>query len=103
MNVSGIYALTTSNLLTTENLFATDVLYIELKEHVINSSNEEYLYDGENIVVYPGSKITLIPKVINVGADCYIRAKLGFQADNDIFTDYDDYIYDFSENWKKHR
>lgn len=102
MCISGIYALTNNVIVSSEHILTTSAVNIELKEYLIDSSKNEKQFNGENIVIFPGSSIPLVPKVINLGANCYIRAKLNIEIDNDIINNIDDSILGISDKWKKY-
>lgn len=102
MTISGIYAISTNTIFTSENIFSTDSVNIDLIEYMKKNDNSEVLYDGKKRIVFPGNNVSLIPKVINLGANCYIRAKVTFEADKDVFEDNNNYIFDISDKWKKY-
>ena len=102
MLVSGIYALTNNVIVTSGNILTTNSVDIDLKEYLVDESQSENLYDGENITVYPGSKISIVPKITNRGSNCYVRAKLDFEIDNNKIESSNNYIFDVSEKWKKY-
>ena len=101
--LSGIYALTNNIIVTSGNVLTTDSVDIDLKEYLVDTSHNENLYNGENITVYPGSEISIIPKIINLGSRCYVRAKFDFKVDKDLIEDSNNHIFDISNNWEKIR
>ncbi len=94
MTISGIFAITSS----TNGGFTTSKVDIEIKEFTINSDNEEVLYSLENNHIALGEEISLIPKIYNLGADAYIRAKLVLE---DSSTDISSWITGISSDWEK--
>ena len=103
MTISGIYAISSNIIFTSENMFSTDSINIDLIEYMKTNDNSENLYDNKKRIVFPGNNVSLIPKVINLGANCYIRAKVTFEADKDILNNESNYIFDISSKWKKIR
>ena len=102
MLISGIYALTNNVIVTAGNVLTTNYVDIDLKEYFMDLSQKERLYNNENITVYPGSKISIIPKIINLGSNCYVRAKLEFKIDNEIIENSNNSIFDILDGWEKH-
>ena len=81
MCISGIYSLSNEVINSTESTISTGAVDIELKEY--NGSNEPFSEDGK--VVVPGEDISLIPRVNNLGIECYLRAKITYTIDNETF------------------
>lgn len=102
MLISGIYALTNNIIVTSGNILTTSSVDIDLKEYLLDISQKETLYDGKNIIVYPGSNVSIIPKIINKGSNCYVRAKLEFKIDNNIIENSNNSIFDILDCWEKH-
>ena len=101
MMISGIYALTTQ---TTQTGLATGNIDIDLETYELSKENQEILYGTESTVYMPGEDVSLIPKIQNLGDDCYIRVKIEYITDEINFEDYninmpttfelyDDYYY----------
>ena len=101
MFISGIYSLG-NELNITENGLSTGSVDIEIKEY----NNDAQPFDEDGSMVMPGSEIILIPRINNLGMDCYLRAKIEYTINNEEFpiTDYiegnylswtkkDDYYY----------
>lgn len=103
MTISGIYALTNNIIVTSGNILTTDSVNIDLKEYLVDTSQKENLYNGENITVYPGSEISIIPKITNLGSRCYVRAKFDFKVDEELIEDSNNHIFDIPNNWEKIR
>ena len=72
MSISGIYALTNEVINSTESTVSTSYVDIEIKEY--NGNNTEFTEDGKHVM--PGEDISLVPRINNLGIDCYIRAKI---------------------------
>jgi hypothetical protein len=95
MCISGIYSLETD--LKEENTtISTSAVEIDLKEYDIN--NNEFTDNGK--VVMPGEEIAFIPKVNNLGVDCYLRAKITYTIDNNSYNELD-YIDGNYKSWDK--
>ena len=69
MLVSGIYSLN-KEINTTEVGISTGAVDIEIKEY-----DNTKPFDEDGKYVMPGDEIVLIPRVNNLGVDCYLRAK----------------------------
>lgn len=93
MSISGVYALTTQN---TSGVLSTGFVDVKLQTYELNSENEEVEF-SENKKLLPGENISFIPKVINLGANCYIRIKIDY---NNL--DFSEYVTGFSDNFEKH-
>ena len=96
MSISGIYALKTE---TTNGVFNTSVVDIEIETYKLDANNQESIYDEDNKKVMPGEVISLIPKVENLAEDCYVRIKVNYIDSN---TNFIDYVTGFSNNLEKH-
>ena len=94
MLISGIYSLN-KEINTTEVGISTGAVDIEIKEYDNTKPFEE---DG--IHVMPGDEIVLIPRVNNLGVDCYLRAKIDYIIDDDRFSEID-YIDGNYSSWTK--
>lgn len=80
MCISGIYSLSNEVISGTESTISTGAVDIELKEY---NSNNEIFNDFGNIM--PGEEIELIPRINNLGVDCYLRMKVSYTiGDKDI-------------------
>ena len=95
MCISGIYSLS-NEMKTTENTLSTSAVDIELKEY--NGSNEPFSEDGK--IVWPGDEIELVPRVNNLGIECYLRVKITYTIDNEKFNELD-YIDGNYSSWDK--
>ena len=80
----------------TESGLSTSAVDIEIKEY--NQNNEPFSEDGK--LVMPGDEIMLIPRINNLGIECYIRAKITYTIDNKNF-DVLSYIKGNYSSWKK--
>lgn len=88
-----VYAATSNN--ASKN-FETGVVDIELNEFH-KQGGTEAAWSG-TATVMPGEKVSLIPRIENKGADCYVRAKITFKDTNKI-TEKD--ITGFGKKWYK--
>ncbi len=95
MCISGIYALT-NDMQETENILSTSAVEIELKEY--SATNEPFSENG--IVVMPGDEIDLIPRVNNLGIECYLRVKITYTIDYRVFNELD-YVKGNYSSWQK--
>ena len=95
MCISGIYALS-KEVNKTETGISTSAVDIEIKEY--NQNNEPFDEDGK--MVSPGDEIILIPRVNNLGIDCYLRAKITYTINNESIN-IEDYIEGEYSNWNK--
>lgn len=101
MCISGIYAFTNISILSVNNEINTGVVKIELKQYSINSNGTETTYNEKAQTVLPGEVISLIPRVSNLGDDCYIRAKFSYIDANNVTISVDDNINMDDEKWIK--
>ena len=95
MFISGIYALQ-DEMSDVENGLSTSAVDIELKEY--NQNNESFQEDGKKVM--PGDEIGLIPRVNNLGIECYIRTKITYTINGDDFPIVD-YITGNYSSWTK--
>lgn len=95
MCISGIYSLT-DEMNKTESGLSTSAVDIEIKEY--NQNNEPFQDDGK--VVMPGDEIILIPRVNNLGIECYLRAKITYTIRDESFN-VEDYINGNYSSWTK--
>jgi len=95
MCISGIYSLS-DEMNNTESGVSTSAVDIEIKEY--NQDNELFSEDGK--IVMPGDEIILIPRINNLGIDCYLRAKITYTIDNEEF-DILNYINGNYSSWTK--
>jgi len=95
MCISGIYSLA-DEVNKTESGVSTSGVDIDIKEY--NQNNELFSEYGK--VVMPGDEIILIPRVSNLGVDCYIRAKFTYTINNENF-DVPSYIDGDYSSWTK--
>lgn len=58
----------------------TGVVDIDLSEYQVNEKGEEELWQ-DNPTVLPGMTISKIPRISNLGYDCYVRAKMDFDIE----------------------
>lgn len=96
MSISGIYALTTQE---TNGIISTDIVDIKIQNYKLEDNNEETEYGTEIKKVMPGEKISIIPKIFNLGMDCYLRIKVNY-IDSDI--DFINYVTGFSKDFTKY-
>ena len=80
MFISGIYALK-EEINKTESGLSTGAVDIELKEY--NKHNQPFDEDGKHVM--PGDEIILIPRVNNLGIECYLRAKIEYYIEDEVY------------------
>ena len=95
MSISGIYSLS-NELKESETTLSTGYVDIELKEY--NGNNEPFTEDGT--VVMPGESIQLIPRVNNLGSECYLRTKITYKINGKDFNILD-YIEGNYSTWPR--
>ena len=95
MSISGIYSLT-DEINKTESGLSTSAVDISMQEY--NQNNEIFLEDGKKVM--PGDEIILIPRIENLGIDCYLRAKITYTIDQETLT-VSDYIEGNYTSWTK--
>ena len=95
MIISGIYSLN-KEINTTETGISTGAVDIEIKEYKGN----DQLFDEDGFYVMPGDEIVLITRVNNLGVDCYLRAKIEYIINNEVFSEVD-YIEGNYSSWNK--
>lgn len=95
MFVSGIYSLN-DELNDTVSTLSTGAVDIEINEY--NNNGEPFQEDGKDVM--PGDEILLVPKVHNLGIECYLRAKITYTIDNEVFNELD-YIKGNYSSWNK--
>lgn len=71
----------------------TGVVDIELDEYQINEKGEEEPFQ-DNPTVLPGMMISKIPRISNLGYDCYVRAKMEFDIEG-----MDESYQELGKNW----
>ena len=96
MMISGIYALANQE---TNSVLRTDFVDIEVNNYKLNDNDEESEFGTEIKKVNPGDKFSIIPKVFNLGMDCYLRIKINYINDE---TDFINYVTGFSEDFIKY-
>lgn len=101
LSSTGIFALKSSNILESTNIFQTDNVDISLKTITkgnitetgdINDSvyidnaniNPAELNESTRIKLDPGAKVSIIPTINNKGVDSYIRAYVNIDKDSGI-------------------
>lgn len=94
MLISGIYSLN-KEINTTEVGISTGAVDIEIKEY-----NDTQTFDEDGKFVMPGDEIVLIPRVNNLGVDCYLRTKIEYIINDEIFPEID-YIDGNYSSWTK--
>ncbi len=95
MSISGIYA-TTAQIDNAQLI--TGKVDIQVLTYKLNNEHKEVKYDEDNKTVFPGEVISIIPKIKNEGANCYIRAKI-FYINDDV--DVRNYITGMTDAWEK--
>ena len=99
MSISGIYSLNNEVINSTETSISTSSIDIELNEYT-NSNGETVLFNETNKTVMPGEKVSLIPRVNNLGEDCYVRAKVTYTINGREY-DINDYLDIDNTKWIK--
>lgn len=82
MSISGIYSLA-DEINKTENGLSTSAVDISIEEY--NKDNEIFVDDEKRIM--PGDEVILIPRIKNLGIDCYLRAKVTYTIDQEVQND----------------
>lgn len=95
MFISGIYSLS-DELNDTVSTLSTGAVDIEIKEY--DNNDGPFLEDGKSVM--PGDEILLVPKVHNLGIECYLRAKITYSIENEVFNE-QDYITGNYSSWTK--
>ena len=95
MTISGIYSLG-NEINNAESGLSTSAVDIEIEE--VNQNNQPFDEDGK--VVMPGDEIILIPRVNNLGIECYLRAKIEYTINNEVFS-VTDFIEGNYSSWTK--
>ena len=95
MLISGAFALN-NELIVIESGISTGAIDIEIKEY----NDESQLFDKDGARVMPGEEISLIPKINNLGMDCYLRAKIEYIINGESFPEID-YIDGNYSSWTK--
>ena len=90
--LSSSVALAKESIEVTNNI-NTDVIDIELDEYNM-SNNKEFVPWQDGAIFLPGDTLSKIPRISDIGYDCYIRAKMGFSLD-----DLENSYYGMGENW----
>ena len=95
MLVSGIYSIN-EEIKETESGISTGAVDIELKEY--NENNQPF--NENQKMVMPGDEIALIPRISNLGVECYLRVKIEYYIDNESFS-VESYIEGNYSSWTK--
>lgn len=91
MGVTSIYARSEA---TVENHFSTGIVDVSLEEYSVDEDGQEIPWrDIKNVL--PGDCISKIPRIINQGNDCYVRAKIEFSPEALDMND----VYGMSDTW----
>lgn len=101
MCISGIYAFTNISIFSISNEINTGIVKIELKQYSINGNGTETAYNENTQTVLPGEVISLIPRVSNLGDDCYIRVKFSYIDANNEIISVNDNVSMETEKWIK--
>ncbi|MBR3786590.1 MAG: hypothetical protein IKJ77_09305 [Firmicutes bacterium] len=89
-----VYAATSNN---ANKSFETGVVDITLEEYHVQGGTEAAWSGSAHVM--PGTKVSLIPRIKNMGTDCYVRAKIAFRDTNGEITER--HITGFSKDWYK--
>ena len=95
MLISGTYCLG-DEISKAESGLSTSAVDIEIEE--FNQNNQPFDEDGKTVM--PGDEIILIPRVNNLGIECYLRTKLEYFINNEVFS-VTDYIEGNYSSWTK--
>ena len=95
MCISGVYSLNTE-IKKAESGLSTNSVDIEIVEYTKNNQ----LFNENEKLVMPGDEIILIPRINNLGVECYLRTKIEYIINNEIF-EVTDYIYGDYSSWTK--
>lgn len=79
IGISGIYGLPKAYVLYQAN---SGKVAIHLEEYRMNGEKEVPWETEENVL--PGGLISKIPRIVNDGADCYVRAKIVFTSEETL-------------------
>lgn len=82
--------------LSVENHIETGVVDVELTEYEVAEDGKLIPWQ-DNKTILPGSFISKIPRITNLGYDCYIRADLSFSEDA-----LDNSFYEMMDDWKQY-
>ena len=96
MSVSGILAITNQ---TTNGELSTGIVDIKIQNYKIDNNGQEIAETDDNQEVMPGEIISLIPKIYNLGMECYVRLKVTYIDEN---TDFTNYVTGLSSELTKH-
>lgn len=96
MSISGIYALTNE---TVNTGISTGFIDIDINTYELNNERQEVAYGSQKATYMPGDSVSLIPKISNLGSDCYIRVKVEYVNTE---TKAEDYILGASKDFEKH-
>ena len=95
MLISGAFALNTE-LIVVESGISTGAVDIKITEY--NDDSQPFDRDGSRVM--PGEVISLIPRINNLGMDCYLRAKIEYVIDGESFPEIN-YIDGNYSSWTK--
>lgn len=95
MTISGIYALN-AEIKDDETSISTSAVEIDLKEY--DNHNNEFSENGKTVM--PGETISLVPRVHNLGIDCYLRTKITYTINNTKYNE-STYIDGNYKTWNK--
>ena len=95
MLISGAFALN-SELIVVESGISTGAVDIKITEY--NDDSQPFDRDGSRVM--PGEVISLIPRINNLGMDCYLRAKIEYVIDGESFPEIN-YIDGNYSSWTK--
>ena len=85
MSISAIYAM--SNQIT-NGVISTGAVDIKLDIYRLDGQSQLINYDNDGKKVFPGEIISYIPKVSNIGENCYLRVKIEYVNDSLNFSNY---------------
>lgn len=85
MSISAIYAM--SNQIT-NGVISTGAVDIKLDIYRLDGQSQLINYDNDGKKVFPGEIISYIPKVSNIGENCYLRVKIEYVNDSVNFSNY---------------
>ena len=96
MSISGILAITNQ---TTNGELSTGIVDIKIQNYKIDNNGQEIAESNDNQEVMPGETISLIPKIHNLGMECYVRMKVTYIDEN---IDFSNYVTGLSNDLTKH-
>lgn len=85
-----------NNATSVDGNFSTKAVNIEVKQ--LENNNGVISEFTNKPIINIDNDISMIPRITNLGIDCYVRAKIEFYISNSLN---DDYVIDIDSNWIK--